>query len=106
MTLSDTLDGTYRFENISVGDFTLSARDEVLGRRAFGAGRIEHGNSNVLVNLQFIGLGEVSGLVKDSSGQAVAGAFVLEPWCCRATSGDADELSYRFGFSGLPLGEG
>ena len=39
MTLSDTSDGMYRFENIPAGDFTLSARDEVFGRRAFGAGR-------------------------------------------------------------------
>ena len=107
MTLSDTSDGMYRFENIPAGDFTLSARDEVFGRRAFGAGRIEYGNSNVLVNLQFIGLGEVSGLVKDSSGQAVAGAFVrAEP------SGAAEQpretltnSEGRFGFSGLPLGE-
>ena len=107
MTLSDTSDGMYRFENVPAGDFTLSARDEVFGRRAFGAGRIEYGNSNVLVNLQFIGLGEVSGLVKDSSGQAVAGAFVrAEP------SGAAEQpretltnSEGRFGFSGLPLGE-
>ena len=30
MTLSDTLDGTYRFENIPAGDFTLSARERSL----------------------------------------------------------------------------
>ena len=107
MTLSDTSDGTYRFENIPAGDFTFASRDEVYGRRAFGMGTITFGASDAVVDLKFLGAGDIVGTVRDHEGRPCECAYV------RAGPSGADEQSRatltdsagRFAFSGLPLGE-
>ena len=79
MTLSDTSDGTYRFENIPAGDFTLASRDEVYGRRAFGMGTITFGASDAVVDLKFLGAGDIVGTVRDHEGDLVSVAHMSEP---------------------------
>ena len=103
MTLSDTSDGTYRFENIPAGDFTLASRDEVYGRRAFGMGTISLVRRMRLVDLKFLGAGDIVGTVKITQAIVLV-AHMLEPnpVVPIARACDPCRFGWRFVFTGIP----
>ena len=66
---------------IPAGDFTLVSRDEVYGRRAFGMGTIAFGASDAVVDLKFLGAGDIVGTVRDHEGDIGVRLCLTEPGC-------------------------
>lgn len=98
--------GTFRFEGVFVGDFSVYARNPSTGLAGLGQGRVAGEGDTVATDVTLAATGSVSGqVVRQDNATPVAGALVeLFINGTRALSATADG-SGNYSFAAVPLGD-
>jgi len=96
-----TASGTYRFDDVFVGTFDLTARDPVTNRAAAGSGTIATNGQQVLLNLSLAPFATVQGTVRRSDGTTTVPNATVSMSGVGSTKTDAQGF-YQFPI--VPLG--
>ena len=100
ISINAEADGTFRFERVLLGTFTIEARDLVTGQGGTTSGTISQNGQQVLANVGLSTFASLTGVVFRPDGVTVAVGATVRVHGHSAVTNDLGEYSFAF----LPLG--
>jgi hypothetical protein len=96
--------GTYLVDHVAVGNFSVEASDPVSGLAGRGGGTIDFAGQTVVVNIQLVPFGSVTGTVFRADGTTVVPGAQVTLLTTGVTGVTTADSQGNYGFSFVPLG--
>ncbi|HEX4915064.1 MAG TPA: carboxypeptidase regulatory-like domain-containing protein, partial [Vicinamibacterales bacterium] len=100
ISINAEADGTFRFERVKIGSFTIEARDLLTGQGGATSGVISQNGQQVVANVSLSTFASLQGVVFRPDGVTVAVGATVRVHGQTALTNDQGEYSFAF----LPLG--